>query len=56
MKNLIMYVIVTLIVLSFSFGAWHFGRKINYSLSYKSMVKQTIIEMVKEEALNEKQN
>jgi cytochrome oxidase assembly protein ShyY1 len=36
---LIIFILLTL-------GSWFIGRKVNYTLSYKSMVKQTIIEMV----------
>ena len=33
------------------FCGWCVGRKINYNFSYKDLVKQTIIETVKKEAL-----
>jgi hypothetical protein len=33
------------------FGVWKFSKACTYNLSYKSMVQQTIVEMVKAEAL-----
>ena len=34
-----------------SYLSWNLSRKINYGLSYKSMVEQTVIDLVKKEAL-----
>ena len=45
--------IILLIAMGFglAFGGWSLTRAWNYNMSYKAMVKQTIIEMVKEDAL-----
>jgi cytoskeletal protein RodZ len=45
--------IFAFIVLGIGAGFWMFSRQWNYNHSYKNMVKQTIREMVKEEALKE---
>jgi len=50
MKALV-YLIVVLIGLSCGVVFWHITKTWSYNLSYKSMVKKTIVEMVKEEAL-----
>ena len=50
MKALI-YFVATILVIGFGIGIWQIARVWNYNLSYKSMVKQTVIEMVKEESL-----
>jgi len=31
--------------------AWMFGRDVNYTLSYEDQVRETVIEMVKEDSL-----
>jgi len=41
---------VAFIIISL-FQLWIFGKKLNYTFSYKSMVEKTIQEMVKPEAL-----
>lgn len=46
--NLIFGVVLMLVLV---FALWNLGRQLNYSLSYESMVKETIREMVKKEAL-----
>lgn len=50
-KNFILYVLVTIVILAFAIGMWQVVRRCHYNISYKSMVEQTIIEMVREEAL-----
>jgi cytoskeletal protein RodZ len=40
-----------LIVILFSIWMWSLARAWNYNLSYKSMVKQTIVDMVREDCL-----
>jgi hypothetical protein len=40
-----------LIVVGIIIGCWSLARTWNYNLSYKSMVKQTIIDMVREDCL-----
>lgn len=51
MKEALIYVIAIIFVLIFGIGGWYFGRVINYNLSYKSMVQETVREMVKEGSL-----
>lgn len=47
-------VLVTIAVLgAISYGGWYMSREWNYSFSYKAMVKDTVHEMVKEDALKE---
>lgn len=45
------YLVGVVLVVGFGIGMWQLARTWNYNLSYKSMVKQTIVEMVKEESL-----
>ena len=40
-----------LIVVGIGIGGWSLARTWNYNLSYKSMVKQTIVDMVREDCL-----
>jgi hypothetical protein len=40
-----------LLVVLFSIFVWWIGKKINYELSYSSMVEKTVIEKVKPECL-----
>ena len=47
----VLYVLVIVLVLMFSFGCWLLARRIHYNLAYKSMVQETIREMVKPDAL-----
>jgi hypothetical protein len=42
---------IVIIIVVFALSSWFIGRKINYSLSYENMVRQTIIETVKEDCL-----
>ena len=49
--KIIAVILAILLIISLSVGGWLISRKVNYSLSYKSMVEDTIREMVKEEAL-----
>jgi len=42
--------IIVLVILSTPF-LWMIGKKINYNLSYKSMVEKTVADMVKKESL-----
>jgi len=51
LKNAIGVVAIIVITAVLSYGGWQIARKWNYNLSYKRMVKQTVIEMVKESAL-----
>jgi len=45
------YILVGILALSFMYGVWQLGRIWNYNLSYKSMVEQTVRDMVKDESL-----
>lgn len=51
MKQITITVIGLVAVILVSLGLWYVGRKIHYAVAYKSMVEQTIREMVKPEAL-----
>lgn len=55
MKNNIIkffiYSIGVILFVSFVYVMWTFGRFVNYNLSYKDMVQETIQEMVKPEYL-----
>ena len=56
MKNFLGILLVTVIMLVtviILWGAWHFGKSLNYNLSYKDMVEETVREMVKESSLKE---
>lgn len=44
-------IIVIGLVGSVSYGIWQVSRKWNYHFSYKSMVQETVREMVKESAI-----
>ena len=54
MKQLIVYGIGFVFFVGLAYGAWVATRSLHYSLSYESMVKQTITEMVRPEALRGK--
>ena len=41
MTKLFLYIIGFLIVIGFAIVNWHFGRILNYKLSYENMVKET---------------
>jgi cytochrome oxidase assembly protein ShyY1 len=47
----LMYLIAVVLLIGFGIGMWQLARTWNYNVSYKAMVKKTIVEMVKEEAL-----
>ena len=42
---------IGLALIAFGLTMWYAARKVNYNFSYKSMVQETVREMVKEEAL-----
>lgn len=44
---------ITVVAAFLAFGGWWLSREVNYSLSYKSMVEQTVRDMVKKEALRD---
>lgn len=43
------------VLLSIGYGCWTAGRHINYLWQYEDMVRATVAEMVKPEALKEKE-
>jgi uncharacterized protein YneF (UPF0154 family) len=53
-----LYIVGVLLILTglagIILGGWYVGRAINYKLGYKSMVQETVREMVKPEALRAK--
>lgn len=55
MKQLILKVAVMLFLVvllgGLTVSLWYFGRRLNYSFAYKSLVQETVREMVREEAL-----
>ena len=44
-------VAVVILFCGFSYMKWSIGRKLTYTVSYKSMVEQTVKDMVKAESL-----
>ena len=46
------FIVLGIVGLLVSYGAWIVGRKINYSLGYESQVESTVKAMVKSECLN----
>ncbi len=44
-------VAVVILFCGFSYMKWSIGRKLTYTVSYKSMVEKTVKEMVKAESL-----
>lgn len=51
MKNVLIVVVGVVIVGAVGYGAFVLNRYVNYNLSYESMVRDTVREMVREEAL-----
>lgn len=51
MKLVLHYLAVAVLCAAMVYGAWALTRSINYKLSYKHMVQETVREMVKPEAL-----
>ncbi len=45
------HLIVIVIALAIGYGMWSLGKYISYTWMYEDMVKQTITEMVKPEAM-----
>lgn len=54
-SEVILTVIIIVLFASVSIFLWNLKRKINYNISYKSMVEQTVKDMVKPESLKENQ-
>jgi hypothetical protein len=56
MKDLISKIFIALIVLCLIFGTFYLGiylkKKVSYGLIYESLVKKTVVKMVKPECLN----
>ena len=53
LKYLFIGVVAILIFVLISYGTWQLARAVNYKLSYRSMVQQTIVDMIKPEALKQ---
>ena len=51
MVKVIGYIMAIILFIAAAFGLWMVGKKINYALSYESMVRETVEQMVKEECL-----
>lgn len=51
MKSVLLVIVALVIVSTIGYGAFVLNRYVNYNLSYENMVKETVREMVKEEAL-----
>ena len=51
MKEILTTLFIIIVVILITIGSFYVKRKINYSLMYKDMVRQTISEMVKPECL-----
>ena len=51
MKDLFWYIVMGLALIIFGVSMWYLARYINYNLSYKDLVTQTIVESVKSECL-----
>lgn len=49
--KVLMVIVLIVIIAAAGFGLWQLERTIHYKLSYKSMVEQTVRDMVKAEAL-----
>lgn len=44
-------IVVLVLCIAVGYGSWRVGKYINYSLQYEDMVRATVREMVKPEAL-----
>lgn len=51
MTKILLYLLAFVALAVLSTGGWIVGRNVNYALSYRSMVQDTIREMVRPEAL-----
>ncbi|HRZ18587.1 MAG TPA: hypothetical protein P5136_00895 [Methanofastidiosum sp.] len=51
LKSVVITLAAVIVCAAISFGIYYLGKKINYAVSYESMVKDTIKEMVKPECL-----
>ncbi len=50
-KALLIFIAMGATAALVGYGIWHLEKKINYNLQYKDMVRETVKEMVKPEAL-----
>ena len=48
----VVFIFIVLVCGPISYLLWFFGRQLNYEWSYKSMVQDTVCEMIKAEHLN----
>lgn len=46
-------IVAVALSVALAYGCWRVGRYVNYSLQYEDMVRATVREMVKPEALRE---
>lgn len=52
MKNKLIYILILALIFGLLYVTmWKIGRWFNYSLSYKSQVKETVCEMIERSAL-----
>lgn len=51
LKGILLGILALTLIFMIVFGGYFLQRKINYTLSYKHMVEQTVKEMVKPETL-----
>lgn len=52
-RRLIWAALILAVGFPIAFGGWWIGKRVNYSLQYEDMVRATVREMVKPEALKE---
>ncbi len=43
--------VMGVVLASVALGSWYVGRRLNYKFSYRTLVQETVREMVKQEAL-----
>jgi hypothetical protein len=59
MKNIgyiVGYIVVFIVIVSVSYGIYALQRNVNYTMSYESMVQETVCDMVRPEALKNPEN
>lgn len=54
MRNTVLIILVTAVILLFVYCGYWVAKTVSYNIFYKDMVKRTVIEMVKETSLKEK--
>jgi flagellar basal body-associated protein FliL len=57
MKNNLLIIVAAILMIiavaGASYTVWHLEKRVSYSFQYEEMVKKTIVEMVKPEALKQ---